>query len=122
MVLIPPRRATNKSWEQIANLRDSIDSHGKKHHRKLEEYSKVFWKEVLFLNCFDTFFDQTSELASGTASLKGFWDEYDYVLQHIERWKGLVSVDLPESEVTINHARQHVSQLSGYSTASPANY
>lgn len=119
MVLIPPRRVTNKSWEQIASLRNSIDSHEKKRFQKLEEYSKDFQKEVLSLNCFDTFFTQTSKLVPETASSsKDVWDEYDYVLQHIERWRGLVTVDLPESEATINHARRHVNQLSCHSSAS----
>ncbi|KAI1154263.1 hypothetical protein F4825DRAFT_199094 [Nemania diffusa] len=98
--------------QQIASLRNSIDSHEKKRFQKLEEYSKDFQKEVLSLNCFDTFFTQTSKLVPETASSsKDVWDEYDYVLQHIERWRGLVTVDLPESEATINHARRHVNQL-----------
>ncbi|KAJ8131668.1 hypothetical protein O1611_g1957 [Lasiodiplodia mahajangana] len=96
--------------KQIANLKDSIDSHDKKRYMN-DEYSREFWKEVLSLNFFDEFFGRGHELASGTAST-GLWDEYDYVLQHIERWGGLINDGSPESEATINQARQHVNQLS----------
>ncbi|KAI1127786.1 hypothetical protein F5Y10DRAFT_242107 [Nemania abortiva] len=105
------KRRKSLHERKIATLRDSLESHDKKRCLRLEEYSRVFWKEVLLLNCFDTFFDQGRELASRIESSKSFWDEYDYALQHIERWGGLVDVGSSESEATINDARQHVSQL-----------
>ncbi|KAI1195573.1 hypothetical protein F5X97DRAFT_307708, partial [Nemania serpens] len=97
--------------QQIASLRDSFDSHDKDRYRKLEKYNTPFWNDVLFLNCFDTLVDERSALSPGGAASKDIWDEYDYVLQHIDRWRRLVDVDSHEGEDTIKHARQHVSQL-----------
>ncbi|KAI0455404.1 hypothetical protein F5B21DRAFT_472191 [Xylaria acuta] len=97
--------------QEIAILRDSLDSYDKNRSLGLEEYGRSFWNEILFLNCYNTFSDNSHQLAQQMAPLKGLWDEYDYVLQHIERWRRLVNVDSHESEVVIDRARQHVNQL-----------
>ncbi|TGJ87697.1 hypothetical protein E0Z10_g1075 [Xylaria hypoxylon] len=91
--------------QQIAILRQSSDSHDKNRSLRLEEYDRLFYDEILFLNCFDTLFDKNYQSAPREASP---WSEYDYVLQHIERWRHLVNVDSYEGEATINRAQEHV--------------
>ncbi|KAI0118741.1 hypothetical protein GGR51DRAFT_497472 [Nemania sp. FL0031] len=104
------KRRKSLHKKQIATLKDSLDSYDKKRYIN-GEYSETFWKEVLFLNCFNTFLGRGHESASGTVPPAGFWDEYDHALQHIERWGSLIDAGSPESEATINEARQHVNQL-----------
>ncbi|KAI8949580.1 hypothetical protein F4801DRAFT_552595 [Xylaria longipes] len=97
--------------QQIAILKDSIDSYDKNHFVRLGEYGGLFWNEILFLNCYNTFSDNSHQTTQQMAPPDGLWDEYDYVLQHVERWRRLVNVDSHESEVVIDRARQHVNQL-----------
>ncbi|KAI1755472.1 hypothetical protein F4782DRAFT_488664 [Xylaria castorea] len=97
--------------QQIAILRDSLNSYDKNRSLKLEEYGGLFWNEILFLNCYNAFSDNSHHLAQQVAPPQGLWDEHDYVLQHIERWRRLVNVDSHESEVIIDRAREHVNQL-----------
>ncbi|KAI1118034.1 hypothetical protein F5Y14DRAFT_400890 [Nemania sp. NC0429] len=98
--------------QQIATLKDSLDLHDKDQGLKLEGYTTQFWNHVLLLDCFDTLFHggDTSAPPRVTSS-KDFLDEYDNVIQHVERWRRLVDVDPHEGEATIKHARHHVNQL-----------
>ncbi|KAI1742261.1 hypothetical protein F4680DRAFT_446327 [Xylaria scruposa] len=97
--------------QQITILRDSLGSYDKNHTLRLEKYDQLFWNEVLFLNCYNALSDNSHHLAQQVAPSQGLWDEYDYVLQHTERWRRLVNVDSHESEVIINRARERVNQL-----------
>ncbi|KAI0862685.1 hypothetical protein F4860DRAFT_471455 [Xylaria cubensis] len=97
--------------QQIAILRDSLSSYDKNHTVKLEKYDHFFWNEILFLNCYNALSDNSHHLAQQVAPSQGLWDEYDYVLQHTERWRRLVNVDSSESKVIIDRAREHVNQL-----------
>ncbi|KAF2972549.1 hypothetical protein GQX73_g963 [Xylaria multiplex] len=95
--------------KQIAILKKSVDSYDEKRSLRLEEYDRLFYNEILFLKGYETFFDKNYRSASRESSP---WSEYDYVLQHIERWRHLVNVDSHESEAAIDRAREHVNQLS----------
>ncbi|KAI0542217.1 hypothetical protein GGR58DRAFT_300702 [Xylaria digitata] len=94
--------------KQIAILKKSTDFHDEKRSLGLEEYERLFYNEILFLKGYETFFDKNYKSAPREGSP---WSEYDYVLQHIERWTHLVNVDSHESEATIDRAREHVNQL-----------
>ncbi|KAI0553011.1 hypothetical protein F4679DRAFT_533248 [Xylaria curta] len=97
--------------QQIASLKNSLTSYDKNHTSKLEKYDQLFWNEILLLNCYNALSDNSHHPAQQVTSSQGLWDEYDYVLQHTERWRRLVNVDSHESEVIINRAREHVNQL-----------
>ncbi|KAI0476837.1 hypothetical protein F4859DRAFT_514168 [Xylaria cf. heliscus] len=97
--------------QQIAILRELVDSYDKNHYLRLEDYSRSSWNEVLFLNCYNTFSENSHQPTQQRAPPENLWDEYDYVLQHIERWRRLVNVDSDESEAVIDRAREHVNQL-----------
>ncbi|TRX94553.1 hypothetical protein FHL15_004708 [Xylaria flabelliformis] len=97
--------------QQIAILRDSLSSYDKNHTLKLEKYDQLFWNDIWFLNCYNVLSDNSHHLAQQVTPSQGLWDEYDYVLQHTERWRRLVNVDSHESKVIIDRAREHVNQL-----------
>lgn len=59
---------------------------------------------MLFLNSHESFSDKHNLPASTDTSI---WNEYDYVLQHIQRWGDLVGTDSSSAgEATINRAAQ----------------
>lgn len=68
--------------------------------------------DALSLNCSDVF-DR-----SGPGSRGALWDEHDSALEHIQRWRHLVTVNSDGGEAIIEQARQHVNQLSHSLTTS----
>lgn len=101
-------------------MKKKFDSYDESCFLRLEEYNTSFWSEALFLNCRESFFDKSHPPLSAETSL---WNEYDYVLQHIERWRRLVnSHSSHEGEAIVDHARQLVSGLSRPFIAPPACY
>ncbi|KAI0415823.1 hypothetical protein F5X98DRAFT_345605 [Xylaria grammica] len=94
--------------QQIAILKKSSDSHDEDRSQRLDEFDRLFYNEILFLNNYETFLDKNYQPAPRETSP---WSEYDHVLQHIARWRHLVDVDSHEGEATINRAREHVSHL-----------
>ncbi|KAI0905931.1 hypothetical protein F4823DRAFT_609151 [Ustulina deusta] len=95
--------------QQIDSMKKKFDSYDESCFLRLEEYNTSFWSEALFLNCRESFFDKSHPPLSAETSL---WNEYDYVLQHIERWRRLVnSHSSHEGEAIVDHARQLVSGL-----------
>ncbi|KAI0408582.1 hypothetical protein F4802DRAFT_617625 [Xylaria palmicola] len=97
--------------QQIAVLRNSFNAHITKSSLRLDEYSPSFWNDVLLLNRHDTFLANGHRLAQEMAPPETLWDEYDYMLRQVGRWKSLVSDDSHDGEAIIERAHQHVSQL-----------
>ncbi|KAI8625298.1 hypothetical protein F5Y19DRAFT_450945 [Xylariaceae sp. FL1651] len=97
--------------EQIARLRNSFDARGRAQDQRLEEFSLLFRNEVLFLNCFDKFFDNKYDLAAARDTSTVTWDEYDRVLWHIQQWGHIATLKFPQGEAVVDDARRLVSQL-----------
>ncbi|KAI0816738.1 hypothetical protein GGR55DRAFT_628402 [Xylaria sp. FL0064] len=93
---------------QINSMRKSFDMHDENNSLRLEEYTSTFWSEALFLSS-NELFDLSSPPSSAQTSL---WHEYDYILQHIQRWRSFVAFhSSDESEATIGHVRHLVNAL-----------
>ncbi|KAI2642849.1 hypothetical protein GGS21DRAFT_499921 [Xylaria nigripes] len=97
--------------KQIELLRNSLDSADETHLQKLEEFSTIFFNEVLFLSFYNTYFDKYCRRFPGETLGMGIWDEHDYVLEHVQRWRRLVNVKSPRAQEIIDGAREHVNQL-----------
>ncbi|KAJ3564738.1 hypothetical protein NPX13_g7741 [Xylaria arbuscula] len=95
--------------QEIEAIEQTLDSYDKIHSPAKEEYTTAFWREILFLNSHESFSDKHNVPPSTDASV---WNEYDYVLQHIQRWGDLVDIDSSNvGEATINRAAQLVNGL-----------
>ncbi|KAI0429655.1 hypothetical protein F5Y09DRAFT_309700 [Xylaria sp. FL1042] len=102
------RRRNEQLKLQIDSMRNSFDTHDENNSLRLEEYTSAFWSEALFLSS-NEFFDSLPPPSSAETPL---WHEYDYILQHVQRWRSLVDFHSShESEATISHARQLVNAL-----------
>jgi hypothetical protein len=84
----------------------------------MEECETLFKNEALFLNCYDTFFEEKLTLrpTRQTYDEKKPWAHYDYILTHLEGWRRLIrfnhNTPSPSGEQVIDRARRLVSELS----------
>ncbi|KAI1426976.1 hypothetical protein F5Y12DRAFT_739379 [Xylaria sp. FL1777] len=93
---------------QIDSMKKSFDAHDKNNCLKLEEYDTAFWRDILFLSS-QEFFNSSHPTPSADTPL---WSEYDYILQHIQRWRHLVNFHSShQDEATVDHAQQLVNAL-----------
>lgn len=92
--------------KEIAALRESLDSRARERSHMFDELDTSL-NDALSLN-----FSDMGDRSGPETGLRGaLWDEHDSALQHIQRWRHLVTVDSDGGEAIIEQARQHVNQL-----------
>ncbi|KAI0528031.1 hypothetical protein F5B22DRAFT_16465 [Xylaria bambusicola] len=90
--------------QEIDSIKKTLDSYDEKYSSGHKEYNTAFWREILLLNSHNPSSDKHNLPALTDTS---FWNEYDYMLQNIQRWRDLVGTDSSKAgEATINRAAQ----------------
>ncbi|KAI1175959.1 hypothetical protein F4777DRAFT_288646 [Nemania sp. FL0916] len=99
--------------DQIARLREMLASEDFDHQKKLKEYREFYQKELHFLDKHHTLFAESYPIHQKAPE---FWDEYDFVLRHILKWKRLVHEFSPEGKAVVDAARLQVSHIVWFMT------
>ncbi|KAK5636649.1 hypothetical protein RRF57_012361 [Xylaria bambusicola] len=95
--------------QEIDSIKKTLDSYDEKYSSGDKEYSTTFWYKILLLNSHQPSSDKHNLPPLTDTS---FWNEYDYMLQNIQRWRDLVGTDSSKAgEATINRAVQLMNGL-----------